>query len=195
MKYQIIAVMIAIAISSIYAQAPVDAKRVLIYKNDACAHCAPYLGELLPVLEKLGYKDVKIIDFINNKTARADLANLQEKFGVPLQLQGHMVVNVEGKYLFEGHVPVDMIEDFVAGASEKDEGTVFIQDKMSGANQYAVWKDGKQETFDITEKYAGTEGKGGWGLLHPGESSLLVPAAIAIAPITLLAYYIVKKED
>lgn len=218
MKYQIMAAVMVVALSAVYAQVPEGGKTALIYKNDACAHCTPYLAELLPSLARMGY-DVKVVDFINSKAERANLAALQEKFGVPLQLQGHMVVALEGKYLFEGHVPVDMIEEFMQVASENDTGTVFIQDKMSGADRYVVWKDGEQKTFGITEKYSpadglrgtasslqGTSGGAaadargmaggtqGWDRLHL-DGRLLFPASMALAPLTLVAYYIVKKED
>ncbi|MEK6843096.1 MAG: hypothetical protein AABY04_01280 [Candidatus Micrarchaeota archaeon] len=119
-------------------------KSAIIYKNEACGHCTPYLEKLLPLLEQKGYLPI-IKDFINSQEARKELSQLQEKFGVPLQYQGHMLVYIDGNYLFEGHVPTQVVEKYISTPS--DAPVILYQDSMGEAKTYFLIKDGKATEF------------------------------------------------
>ncbi len=89
--------MLAVPLSSAY--------QVSIYKNEACGHCSMYLGELNEYL--LSIDGVKITDknMINDPSARAELNALNQRYGIPIQFQGHMVVNLNNDIFLEGHGP------------------------------------------------------------------------------------------
>lgn len=90
-----------------------SASQAVIYKNEACGHCGPYLERLLPALKAAGITDVVEKDFVNDVNVRSELAKLQESFNVPLTMQGHMLTIIDGKYLLEGHIPVDKVSSFL----------------------------------------------------------------------------------
>jgi hypothetical protein len=121
------------------------ASSVVVYKNEACGHCGPYLAQLKPALAGLGITDYAEKEIINNQNNRAELARLQERFGVPFTMQGHMVVNVDGKYLFEGHVPMKLITDFLRNDASKYDRMVVTQDSMdpNSPTYYLLSKDNK----------------------------------------------------
>lgn len=136
---------------------PLASASALIYKNQGCGHCGPYVEGLVAMLEKNGYRDYVVKDFMSDSAARTEMVAIQEKFGVPLQMQGHMLVLIDGKYLFEGHVPAQLIESYM----KNPKGTVVVtQDKMSGATDYQMLMDGKIETCDINELIQECDGHG-----------------------------------
>jgi len=207
--------MLGMLLALAYAQEiPSETGIVRIYKSDACAHCTPYLEKLLPALDKMGYKNVEMVDFINNQTQRANLARLQQKFNVPLTLQGHMAVDVEGKYLLEGHVPVDVVEKFLAGAGKGYEGAVLVQDSMiSDAKSYTFLYNGKAVEIDSSQspneylesggaKLPSAQVAAGAALASENagsEKSALdgaadfLPAIIVIVPIVLVGMFLARK--
>ncbi|MBI5225280.1 hypothetical protein HY989_05410 [Candidatus Micrarchaeota archaeon] len=123
-------------------------KTAIIYKNEACGHCTPYLEKLLPLLEQKGYAPI-VKDFINSQEARRELSELQQKFNVPLQYQGHMLVYIDGKYLFEGHVPVQVVEKYLSTPIEIP--VILFQDSMGEAKTYFQIKDGKAVEYLVDD--------------------------------------------
>lgn len=114
------------------------ASNVLIYKNEACGHCTPYITELRQALAGMGITEVTEKEIINDQATRAELARLQERFSVPFAMQGHMVVDVDDKYLFEGHVPVQLIVNFLKNDASRYEKMVVAQDSMGEASIFFV---------------------------------------------------------
>lgn len=150
---------------------PLSSASALIYKNQGCGHCGPYLEELVAMLEKNGRSDYVIKDFMADNAARAEMVAIQEKFGVPLEMQGHMLVLIDGKYLFEGHVPAQLIESYLKNPKGQ---VVVTQDKMSGATDYQMLMKGKIETCGINEPIQECDGHGAQQAEpHPLESNLL----------------------
>lgn len=140
-----------------------SASSVVVYKNEACGHCGPYLAELKPALAALGIADYTEKEIINDQNNRAELARLQESFGVPFTMQGHMVVNVDDKYLFEGHVPVKLVTDFLKNDASKYERMVVTQDSMDPNSQsyYMLGKDNKVEECSTEQSIAQCYENGG----------------------------------
>ncbi len=120
---------------------------ILIYENGGCGHCGPYVQSLVAMLEKNGRSDYVIKDFMADVQARAEMEAIQENFSVPLAMRGHMLTLIDGKYLFEGHVPPALIESYMKNSSK---GVIVTQDKMEGAAQYQLLgPDGRIETCQI----------------------------------------------
>lgn len=166
---------------------PPASASALIYKNQGCGHCGPYVEGLVAMLEKNGYRDYAVKDFMSDNTARAEMVAIQEKFGVPLQMQGHMLVLIDGKYLFEGHVPAQLIESYLKNPKGQ---VVVTQDKMSGATEYQMLMDGKIETCDISEQIQECDGHGAQQgeQPHPLESNLLQFILLLAAGGAILYY-------
>lgn len=119
---------------------------VQIYKNEGCGHCVMYLDELMGMLERNGYDDVLIKDYMSDDQARKEVVAIQERFSVPLSMQGHLLVLVDDKYLFEGHVPTDLIEGYL---KDPKGSLVVTQDSMDKAASYQMLMDGKAHTCSI----------------------------------------------
>lgn len=168
---------------------PIASASALIYKNQGCGHCGPYVEELVAMLEKNGRSDYVVKDFMSDSAARAEMVAIQEKFGVPLQMQGHMLVLIDDRYLFEGHVPAQLIESYLKNS---DKPVVVTQDKMSGATDYQMLMNGKIETCDINELIQECDGHGSEATAqadsHPLESNLL-PFILLLAAGGAILYY------
>ena len=127
----------------------------VIYYNEACSMCADYLKyDLMPSLQATG---IKIItkDYVNEKQARAELNELNKKFGIPANMQGHFAIFIDDKIILGGHVPKHVIldiltKDFKKSALGNDsseenkenavpEPLLVLQDKMEDAEFYTVW--------------------------------------------------------
>lgn len=169
----------------------------LIYKNQGCGHCVPYIEGLMEMLERNGYtgSGVVIKDYMQDPAARSEFYGMQQQFGVPLEMQGHMAVLLDGKYLFEGHVPTGLIEGYIK--SPKGLGQVVVtQDNMGDAESYLMLMDGKVETCPIGQPIQdcdghGKENGGGWtgginGIFQNG----LLPLGMLLVAGGAILYYI-----
>lgn len=125
-----------------------SAATVRIYKNEGCSHCTMYLGNLMQMLEQNGYKDVVSADYMNDPAARQTVAGIQQRFSVPLQMQGHMLVLIDDQYLFEGHVPVALMQDYLKASSGP---IVVTQDSMGDASSYYMLMDGQPHPCPINQ--------------------------------------------
>lgn len=162
----------------------------LIYKNQGCGHCVPYIEGLMAMLERNGYagNDVVIKDYMQDTAARSEFYGLQQQFGVPLEMQGHMAVLLDGKYLFEGHVPTGLIESYL----KNPKGSVVVtQDDMENPESYLMLMNGKIETCSIDEPIQDCDGHGkesgpGWSL--PLQNGLLPLGLLLVAGGAILYY-------
>ena len=181
---KIILALVALAAFSGLANAA--GPRVVIYNNEACGHCQPYIAGLMDGLESIGINDFEVRRLINNASVRAELSQLQASRGVPLEMQGHLVVAVDGKYLFEGHVPTQLVTQFLSQrAKDYPDGIVVTQDSMSDAPTYLMMVDGQIREFAIGQPIGSADGaaspSGGYG-------SYALPALIVLIPLALLFF-------
>lgn len=127
-----------------------------IYYNEACGACARYIREtLLPLLQRLGFKEIALKDFINHPEYRGELVSRSEDLGIPADLQGHFTAFLGEKVILQGHVPVRVIRDLFRPENEhRYERIVVLQDVMSDhggtPREYTVWAlGGAIETYGI----------------------------------------------
>ncbi|HIH18851.1 TPA: hypothetical protein HA225_02640 [Candidatus Micrarchaeota archaeon] len=127
----------------------------LIYKNGGCGHCSPYVEGLVQMLEKNGYGNYVVKDFMQDTEVRKEVMAVQERFDVPLRMQGHMLVLIDDKYLFEGHVPANLIESYLKNPKGQ---VVVTQDSMDKPTTYEMLMKGKVETCPIDQPIEKCEG-------------------------------------
>lgn len=168
--------------------ASASGSQAIIYENEACGHCQEYLTQLTAGLASIGYTNLDVRHLINNESVRGELYSLQQSMNVPLSMQGHLVIAIDGKYLFEGHVPVALVEDFLVNkASKYPKGIVVTQDLMLGATSYKVF-DGtsiKQYPIDaLIGSGGGVPPASGLSGLNPQDIAL--PAFFFLVPLLLV---------
>lgn len=111
----------------------------VIYYNEACAMCAEYIDqELIKTLKEQGVSDIVKKDYINDRAIRKELGDLNEKIGIPVELQGHFSIFVNDNIILQGHVPAGIIADIFDNQG-KFEKIIVFQDKMHDAKDYQVW--------------------------------------------------------
>ncbi len=158
------------------AAAPAGASAVL-YINEFCDHCIPEFPIINDALNATGHGPLEVRTYINNTSARAELRALHERLGVPLDMQGHLVVAVDGRYLFEGHVPGPVIKEFLQKSAPRYSSMVVLQDSMEGTpTAYRIMNDrGEIKECRITETVAGCDSR---ALALPAGAPLLALVAV-----------------
>lgn len=159
------------------AAAPAWAGSVL-YVNEFCEHCLPELPKIRDALNATGHGPLEVRTYVNNGSARAELRALHEQLGVPIELQGHLVVAVDGRYLFEGHVPAPVVEEFLRSGAPRYSRMVVLQDVMAGEpSSYRILNDrGETKECRITETIGGCDSR---ALPLPSEGSLLALVVVS----------------
>lgn len=94
-------------------------RSIVIYFNGDCQTCMRYVETLERALRSAGVKSLETYDYTNAKILRA-LSDLREKLKVPREFFGSVTTFVDGKYVFEGYFPVDVIVSFVDSNSTYD---------------------------------------------------------------------------
>src|SRR3989344_4922315 len=106
------------------------AQSAVIYKNESCGHCTPYLNSLRELLESNGFPIIEK-DFVNDLDARVEVVQLHQKNNIPVELQGHMVTVLNGSLILEGHVPMQTIEEVLQKYPSKNFPKIVIyEDSM-----------------------------------------------------------------
>ncbi|MDP3900587.1 MAG: cytochrome c biogenesis protein CcdA [bacterium] len=117
-----------------------------IYYNEACSGCNVYLKDkLVPFLEEQGIS-VTLHDYVNVRSSRRDMNDIQNSLGIPYELQSHIMTFLAGgKLTIGGHVPLDIVADAL-NADELPENLVIFQDQMLEMGidpekvEYTVWQ-------------------------------------------------------
>ena len=114
--------------------------QVTIYKNEACGHCSMYLMNFRSFLSERGITDVEEKMLINNMEVREELTRFTRERSIPLDMQGHMVV-VMGNLVLEGHVPLEMLGEFLDAHPDGNyPKVVILQDLMVSTEQLESYK-------------------------------------------------------
>jgi len=193
------AALVLFLLTALAVQAP--ALSATIYPSESCGHCKPYLEKAGAMLKGMGASVVEK-EIVNVPENRAELARLQESFGVPLTMQGHLVMDVDDKYLFEGHVPVRLIEDFLKNSTAKYSRVVVTPDSMSEDAPTYLLLSGYMvkecsamdsiEACDSGKALKTTPIQHGTGQGGPGFFEWLVVVLIIAVPVALILKYGLK---
>jgi len=111
---------------------------VVIFKNEICEHCALYTPELKEYLEDIGVTDFEEYNLINIPEARKTLAEFNEEFGVPIEMQGHLTVIINNKLIIEGNVPIDMIDEYLHQYPDGDFPLLFVLQELMTTNKEEI---------------------------------------------------------
>jgi len=154
-----------------------SAYSAVIYSSEACGHCSPYLAGLKAELGRMGmpYEEKY---FLNDLEARREMTGLQERMGVPFRMRGHLLTAIDGRYLFEGHVPVRLMSEFMRDEAQSREGVVITQDSMdaNARSYYLLSREGEVLECPIDKPIAECEdGAGKAGAVNAGMQDILLP--------------------
>jgi cytochrome c biogenesis protein CcdA len=149
-----------------------------------------YVEALEHVVRSAGITDVAKYDYYGNDTALSILSGIREKFAVPPQFYGSVTTIIDGRCLFEGYFPIDIVVSFVRS------GEVF--DRLIAAeglkpDTYRLLRDGEVLQCSSSERISDCLSSGllfstvgMWALvLLSGFVNGLNPCALAV-----LAYFV-----
>jgi len=86
---------------------------VVVYFNGGCYSCLDYVERLEYALRAAGVTSIVRYDYYANRTALGDLSSLREKLNVPKEFIGSVTTIVDGRYVFEGFFPIDIMISFI----------------------------------------------------------------------------------
>lgn len=121
-----------------------QAQTAVIYENESCGHCGPYVDRLNEFLKSKGF-EITEKNFVNDFEARVEVVQVHQKNNVPIELQGHMVTVLNDSLILEGHVPIEKIDEvFTKYPLRNFPPMVIFQDSMSETPEpYTLMVDGK----------------------------------------------------
>jgi hypothetical protein len=93
---------------------------VAVYFDASNPTSTKYVNTLESALKSAGVTKVVKYDYSTNDNALRDLRNLREMFDVPAEFFGWVTTFVDGKYVFEGYFPTDIMVDFMRSNSDLD---------------------------------------------------------------------------
>ena len=132
-----------IAVLTLFTVAQADDfdRQAIVYYNEACDECVIYVdGELAEIMAANQITLVKK-DYINQRANRAELNALNERLGVPLDLQSHLATYIDdGRIVLQGEPPRAVVEDLLSsGASLPDRILIYREEGAAGIDNYQVW--------------------------------------------------------
>jgi cytochrome c biogenesis protein CcdA len=137
--------LVASAIGVLLSSGPVEISGggVQVFYNEACGDCTAYVREtLLPALQRAGYQDIQLKDYINVREHREELNALNDAFEVPYSLRSHLATFIlDGSALIlQGHIPRDLLDSALDIHSAGRVGVLVVyQDSMEEPTTYRVW--------------------------------------------------------
>lgn len=115
--------------------------QAVIYYNEACDECVKYIdGSLLGILADFEVNVVKK-DYINQPENRPELNQLNEKLGVPLDLQSHLATYIDGgRIILMGEPPEAVVRDLLESRSGTWERILVYRDEGAAEGEgYLAW--------------------------------------------------------
>jgi len=114
-------------------------RQAVVYYNEACDECVAYVeGELTEILAAYQIQLVKK-DYINQREHRRELDELNERLGVPLELQSHLATYIDdGRIILQGEPPKTVMEALLALDATLPERILVYGEEGEG-NSYKVW--------------------------------------------------------
>ncbi|NOZ26652.1 MAG: hypothetical protein GXP39_01180 [Chloroflexi bacterium] len=113
-------------------------RQAVVYYNEACDECVTYVeGELAEIMAAHQIQLVKK-DYINQRENRRELNELNDRLGVPLELQSHLATYIDdGRIILQGEPPRAVVEALLAPDAQLPERILVYRDE--GADEYKVW--------------------------------------------------------
>ena len=84
-----------------------------IYFNGGCPFCLQYVETLEHAFRSASITDIRRYDYQANSTVFNTLSSLRQKLGVPEEFFGAVTTIIDGKYIFEGYFPIEVITSFL----------------------------------------------------------------------------------
>ena len=130
--------LILLALLSTAAWAQTE-RRAVVYYNEACDECAIYVnGELSEIMAARGVSLVKK-DYINQRENRRELNDLNERLGVPLELQSHLATFIDdGRIILQGEPPRTVVESLLAEGADLPE-RILVYAEEGEESEYRAW--------------------------------------------------------
>ena len=124
----------AIPLTTVRAQS----SQAVIYYNQACDECVTYIeGELDELLVSNSLEIVRK-DYINQRENRKELNDLNDRHGVPLDLQSHLATFIDnGRIILQGEPPRDVVEALLR--TEDIPKRILIYSEEGGDGSYKAW--------------------------------------------------------
>lgn len=124
----------AIPLTTVRAQS----SQAVIYYNQACDECVTYIeGELDELLASNGLAIVRK-DYINQRENRTELNDLNDRLGVPLDLQSHLATFIDsGRIILQGEPPRDVVEALLRTKNLPER--ILIYSDEGGDGSYKAW--------------------------------------------------------
>jgi len=124
--------------TTIPAASASDNHTVIIYFYGSCPTCAHYTQDLAQAFHSVGITNVVTIDYSKNTTALNALSNLRIEFDIPQEFFRSATTIVDGKYVFEGYFPANLMVRFVV-SNPNLERVVAVEGIRS--DTYRLYKD------------------------------------------------------
>ena len=124
----------AIPLTTVRAQS----SQAVIYYNQACDECVTYIeGELDELLVSNSLAIVRK-DYINQRENRKELNDLNDRLGVPLDLQSHLATYIDnGRIILQGEPPRDVVEVLLRTKDLPER--ILIYSDEGGDGSYKAW--------------------------------------------------------
>ena len=133
--------LILLALATLNAPSGAEAagRQAVVYYNEACDECVTYIeGDLAEMMAAFGISLEKK-DYINHREHRGELNALNERLGVPLDLQSHLAIYVDdGRIILQGEPPRDVVEALLAPDAALPPQILVYGEEGEG-NDYQVW--------------------------------------------------------
>ncbi len=187
-------------------------RQSVVYYNEACDECRVYVeGELAEIMAAYQIQLLKK-DYINRRENRKELNELNERLGVPLDLQSHLVTFVDdGRIILQGEPPRTVVEALLAPTALLPE-RILVYSEEGKRDRYKIWafagpvKTYSAETpievyldwFEANRESFPTETGGGSKLLLPavlltGLVDGINPCALAILLFFVSFLFTIRK--
>ncbi len=114
-------------------------RQAVVYYNEACDECVVYVeGELAEIMAAHQIRLIKK-DYINQREHRRELNELNERLGVPLELQSHLATYIDdGRIILQGEPPRAVVEALLAPDVRLPE-RILVYAEEGEENSYKVW--------------------------------------------------------
>lgn len=113
-----------------------NAKQATLYKSPDCGCCVKYTA----YMKRRGY-DIKTV------TTR-DMAGIKNKYNIPSSMESCHTMVVDG-YVVEGHIPVEVVDDFLAERPQVD--GIALPDMPAGTPGMPGMKRGDWSIFALKD--------------------------------------------